>query len=227
MAAVIAVQRAEDAVHLALLALGDRMDVDIAVHIAVEIVEQLLHLRRHLQHALCAVLHKVRDKGVDALAVALAAAAADALRHLVGGEQPRADRVVEVVVDVGDAVAQAHDRGLARVVGRAVRVMEDAHARLKAEIQSLPVALEDVHDTQALLIVLEAAGIDLVQRPFARMAEGRVAQIVAQRRSFRQVLVEAKRPRNGARETRDLERMSQPRAVMVALRLEEDLRFML
>ena len=80
-----------------------------------------------------------------------------------------------------------------------------------------------VHHPQALLIVLEAAGIDQIERPLAGVAEGRVAQIVPQADGLSQILVEAQRTRHGAGQTRDLQRMGQARAVVVALRLEEDL----
>ena len=57
-----------------------------------------------------------------------------------------------------------------------------------------------VHDAEALLVVAEAAGEDLVQGALPRVAEGRVAQVVAERDGLRQVLVQAQgagyRPRD-------------------------------
>ena len=131
------------------------------------------------------------------------------------------------MVYVCDAVAQPHDGRLARVVGAAVGVVQDAHARLIAQVQPAPVALQYVHHAQALLIVLEAAGVYAVQRPLARVAEGRVPQIVAERRGLSEVFVQRERPRHRAGKAADLQRVRQARAVMVALRLEEHLRLML
>ena len=78
--------------------------------------------------------------------------------------------------------------------------------------------LDAVHHTQTLLIVSEAQRAYLVQRAFARVAERRVTEVVSERDRFGQVLVQAQRPRDRARDLRDLERVRQPRAVVVALR---------
>ena len=59
------------------------------------------------------------------------------------------------------------------------------------------------------------------------MAEGRMPQIVSERDRLGQVLIQAQRPRHGARDLLHLERMRQPRAVMCAGRRQEDLCFIL
>ena len=109
------------------------------------------------------------------LAVALSAALAYKRRYVLWRDYARAHCVVKVMVYVCDAVAQPHDGRLARVVGAAVGVVQDTHARLVAQVQPAPVALEHVHHAQALLIVLEAAGIYAVERPLTRVAERRVS----------------------------------------------------
>ena len=152
---------------------------------------------------------------------------ADKLRHVLLAEYARADGVVKVVIYVGYAVAQTHGDGLERVVLRAVGVVEYAHSRLVAEVQPPPVALEYVHDAQALLIVLEAAGIYAVERPLPCVAEGRMPQIVAQRDGLRQILVQLQRPRHGAGKAADLQRVRESGAVMVALGLQKDLSLVL
>ena len=88
-----------------------------------------------------------------------------------------------------------------------------------AQVQAAAVALELVHDAKALLIVMEAAGVYLAQRALARVAERRMAEVVAEADCLRQILVQLQRPRRRPRKARDLERVGQPRAVMVALRL--------
>jgi hypothetical protein len=59
------------------------------------------------------------------------------------------------------------------------------------------------------------------------MAEGRVAEIVDERDGLGQILVAAQRPGQRARDLRDLDRMGQPRAEMVSLMRDEDLRLVL
>ena len=57
----------------------------------------------------------------------------------------------------------------------------------------------------------------LVERVLAGMAERRVAEIVDQRHRLGEILVAAQRARQRAGDLRHLDRMGQPRAVVVAL----------
>ena len=59
------------------------------------------------------------------------------------------------------------------------------------------------------------------------MTEGRVPQIVTERSGLRQILVQIESARHGARKAGDLKRVGKAGAVVVALRLEKDLRFVL
>ena len=153
-------------------------------------------------------------------------------------QQPGPDRIVDIVVDVGDEVGDARDlaferRGALVGVGAdrratlALRVLGDAVAHFPREVEPAPLVLEHVHDAQALLVVIEAARHQVVQHPLAGMAEGRVAQVVAERDGFGELFVEMQHLRDGAGDLRDLERVRQPRAVVIAGRREEDLRLVL
>ena len=64
----------------------------------------------------------------------------------------------------------------------------------------------------------------VVERRLARVPERRVAEIVAERDRLGQVLVERQRAGDRARDLRHLERVRQPRPVVVALGREEHLR---
>ena len=63
------------------------------------------------------------------------------------------------------------------------------------------------------------------QGGLARVAERRVAQVVAKRDGFGEVFVEAERAGDGARDLRHFKRVREPRAEMVALGSKEHLRF--
>ena len=89
------------------------------------------------------------------------------------------------------------------------------------------VVLEHVDDAQALLVVVEAAGHERVEHALAGVAERRVAEVVAERDRLGQLLVQAQHLGDGARDLRDLERVRQPRAVVVAGRREKHLRLVL
>ena len=68
------------------------------------------------------------------------------------------------------------------------------------------------------------AGIDRVERALSRVAERRVAEVVPETDGLGEIFVEFERAGDRAREPRDLERVRQARAVMVALRAQEHLR---
>ena len=89
------------------------------------------------------------------------------------------------------------------------------------------VVLEHVDDAQALLVVLEPAGNERLQDALARVSERRVAEIVAERDRLGQLLVQPQHLGDAARDLRHLERVGQPRAVVIALGREEDLRLVL
>ena len=86
--------------------------------------------------------------------------------------------------------------------------------------------LELIDDAQRLQVVLEAAEVAhaLVERVLARVAERRVAEVVREADRLDEILVQAQRARDRAGDLRDLERVREPRAVEVALVVDEHLR---
>ena len=68
---------------------------------------------------------------------------------------------------------------------------------------------------------------DGVERALSGVAEGRVAEIMAEGDRLGEILVEHERAADRAGKARDLKRVRQARAVMISLRLEKDLRFVL
>ena len=148
-----------------------------------------------------------------------------------GLEDPRPQRVVDVVVDVGDAVDQLHDPPLqGRRLARA-GVVEDAVADLLGEVEALAVALQHVDHPQRVDVVLELGAAALAQRRVERLlagvAEGRVAEVVAEPDRLGQVLVEAERPGHGAGDPAGLQGVGEAGPVVVALGGDEDLRLVL
>ena len=89
------------------------------------------------------------------------------------------------------------------------------------------VALEHLDHPQRVLVVLEAAAAALAQRRVERLlagvAEGRVAEVVAEPDRLGQVLVQAQRPGDGAGDPAGLQRVGEAGPVVVALGGDEDL----
>ena len=80
-------------------------------------------------------------------------------------------------------------------------------------------------DAQRLRIVVEAAGAlhGGVERALAGVAERRMAEIMRERERLGQILVDAKGSGERAGDLRDFEAVGQPRAVMIAFVIDEDL----
>jgi hypothetical protein len=111
-------------------------------------------------------------------------------------------------------------------------VLDDAFADLPREVQAaesrIPL-LERLHDAEALPVVIEAAvGLhEAIQGALARMAERGVSQVVCQGDGLGEILVEAEGAGQRARHLGGLHRVGEPRAVVVALVVDEDLRLVL
>jgi hypothetical protein len=106
-------------------------------------------------------------------------------------------------------------------------VVEDAVAHLLGQVEAVAVALQHLDHPQRVLVVAEAAATALAQRgiegALARVAEGRVAEIVAEPDRLGQVLVQPQRPRHRAGDPAGLERVGEPGPVVIALGGDEDL----
>ena len=112
------------------------------------------------------------------------------------------------------------DAPLGRVRFFGARVAHNAVAHLARQVE----VLEDVHHAQALLVVAEAERADLGERALARVAERRMPKVMPERDRLGQVLVQPQGARHRARDLRDLERVRQAGAVVVALGRDEHLR---
>ena len=159
-------------------------------------------------------------------------------RQLLAAQQSRPHRIVEVVVDVGDDVGDARDLSLDgrgamlrrradRQAALALRVPRDAVAHFPREVQALPIVFEHIDDAQALFVVVEPAGHERAENALAGVAERRVAEVVPERDRFGQLFVQAQHLGDGARDLRDLERVRETRAVVIAGRRKKDLRLVL
>src|SRR6478672_7576572 len=132
-------------------------------------------------------------------------------RELRGREHAGADRVIDVVVDVGDAVDEPDDLALERVWLVLARVVEDPIPDLCRQVEPATVALEMIDHAQGVLVVAKAEPEPLAQGGvecfLARVPEGRMPEIVTESDRLRQILVQAQRPGDTARNAGGLERV--------------------
>src|SRR5580704_4239371 len=111
-----------------------------------------------------------------------------------------------------------------------MRMLDDSLAHLEAQVQSAKIRvanLDPIDGAQALRVMIEAAvrRHQLVEHFLAGVAEWGMPQVMRERNCLGQLLVEAERPRDSARNLRGLERMRQARAVVIALVIYENLGF--
>lgn len=91
---------------------------------------------------------------------------------------PGTNRIVDVVIDIRNAVRRSHDLPLERLGDPRPCVSENRHAHLVGEIQSVAVALELIYHAKRLLIMVKRRSHHIRQRSLARVTERRVPQIV-------------------------------------------------
>ena len=164
------------------------------------------------------------------------------LFQLRGVQNFEIDRVIQVVAVVGDFIRQIRHLGFERraVVLFAIRprpcenglVLLQAFADFEGQVQTGKIRiprLQQLNDPQALPVVIEASMFSHAFRKhfFARMPKRRMPKVVGESNCFRQILVEGQRPRDGAADRSDFDRMGQPCSQMVAGAIEENLRLVL
>ena len=127
------------------------------------------------------------DERVDAFRAARAEDGDLLPRQVSLGEDPVADRVVDVVVDVRDAVDDADDLALERLGLARPCVSEDPVDHLVRQVQALG-------DARRLLVVPESVVAVVaqgsVERSLAGVPERRMAHVVSQADRLGQILVQ-------------------------------------
>ena len=103
----------------------------------------------------------------------------------------------------------------------------DAVAHLPREVEAVAAVFQHLDDAAALHAVLKSALDDVIERVLARVPERRMPKVVPHGDGLGQVLVEPQRAGQRAGHLRDLQRVRQARAVVIALRGKEDLRLAL
>ena len=94
---------------------------------------------------------------------------------------------------------------------------------LPGKVEAPAVPAQILHHSKALGRVVEPLRVQAVQLLLSQVAEGRVAQIVAQADGLRQVFVEVEGPCDGARYLGHLQGMGQTRYEVIAGGSDEDL----
>ena len=181
---------------------------------------------RHHIRRICAVFDDRTDHAGNAGRFGIAEHFRACLRQIAFPQDPAADGIVDIMIDICDAVGKADDVAFSGR-GDHIGMAEDAVPHLFGEIQSFAAFFDIFHHAHALLIVLIAARTDAVQCGFACVPEGGVPEVMPQCDRFGEIFIEPQRPCHRAGDLCHFQRMRQAGAVMVADGREKHLRFAL
>ena len=149
-------------------------------------------------------------------------------REIVDREHAGPQRIVDVVVDVGDPVDQPDDLALERRrLAGAARSGAGSRRAPPRSGSAPPARRPRAASARCGGTRPRSVAPAGVQHVLADVPEGWVPDVMAEADRLHQVLVEPQRARHGPRDLRRLQRVREPRPVVVALRRDEHLRLVL
>ena len=210
---------------LALFSLCDGIAVHPLKHKTAQVPQGFVH-RRRKGHRSCfpGCADGIGHQRIDALGVGMSQNIRNGIGDILIGQNARADRVVDIMVDIGDLITAAYHHALQCCGPGVTGMAENAVAHLVGQVQTPSVLFQHIHHTKALLIVAEGLSHAARQRILTGMTEGRMAQIVAHTNGLRQIFIESQCPCNGAGNAGNLQGVGHAGAVVIALRLQKNLR---
>ena len=178
----------------------------VAIHI---IIEKGAHLGDGVCHAAAQVQmaiillqgggHQVTDHGINAAGGIIADNRTQMGRQIGLFYHARPDGIVHVVVDIGHNVRHPHHLSLhgrrqftcisRQNIPVSLGVFQNTVSHLPGQVQALTVIFQKINNPQALPIMLEAAGMELVKAEFSGMTKGGVTQIMAKGNRLGQVFI--------------------------------------
>ena len=146
---------------------------------------------------------------------------ADALWHIRVRQDPCADRIVHVMVDIRDLIRHPDDLTFQCRWHTARLVITDSITHFICQVQSLSVLFQYLNSTNTLLTMYKSQRTDAVQCSLACMSEWRMPQIMSKRDRLYQIFIQPKCLCNGTCILGNLQRMRHTCTVMVTFRCQE------
>ena len=162
-------------------------------------------------------------KIVQPLRTAAPGHGADFFRNILLFQDAAPDRVVRIMMNIGDLIRKPDNAPFQRGRHGSRLMIPDAIPYLHGQIDALSVLLQHIHGPHTLFVVPEPIRTCPVQRPLPGMAKGRVPQIVPQSDGLHQIFIELQRLGDRPGRLAHLQRVCQPRPVMVTLRRKKHL----
>ncbi len=167
----------------------------------------------------------ITDQRVNSVTVRTAKYVRYALGDILIAQDSCPNCIVDIVIHIGDLVTSAYNLPLQCLGNICPGMSKNSHANLICQIQPSAVMLQNVHDPQTLLIVMERDTQTFAQCGLPRVAEWRVSQIMPHCNCLSQILIQAKCPRYCSGNSADLQRVGHPGPIVVSLRTQENLSF--
>ena len=120
------------------------------------------------------------------------------------GDDAGTQRIINIVINVGNAVGKAHQAPFESGGFFSLGVAENPVAHLRGQVQASALFFEFFDHTHALLVVPKTGRIHIIKCALAGVPEGSVPQIVPQGDCLGQILIEPQSAGNGARNLRHL-----------------------
>ena len=213
---------------LLFLAFSHRILIHIFKHEGAKVHGSPLHFRRHPDLRLVhAVDDHIMDHRIQANSGRISKNLPIWFRNIFLFEHASPDRVVNIMVDIGNLIRQAYDLSFQRMRRTRGFMIQDSVTHFPGQVQSLALLFQTFHHPYALLVMLEPQRAYLVKRPFSRMAERRMPQIMPQRDRLHQIFIETKSLCYCPGILGYLQRMGQPGPVMIPFGKKEYLRLLL
>ena len=142
----------------------------VQIHILEHIAAQFIHSLRFLLAQLClrfseTVFDHVTHQSIDPLFMSVSQYSDAFLRQIIRCDDTAPQRIIDIVIDVCDPVAHSYYLTLWRDREHLSRVTYNTIPDLLSQIHASAVAasgLQNISDTQTLLIMMEPSGIDLI-----------------------------------------------------------------
>ena len=189
-------------------------------------VHRILNLRGHAQMRLIhAGIHQICNHPVNSFPVCLPEYFQEIPRNIINPDNPAAERVVQIMIQIGDTVCTPDTFTFQRVGHLSSRMRQDSITDFPGQIQAFSIVFKPLDDPKTLLVMAETVRKKRIERTLSYMPIGSMPQIMPQGDCFGQVFVQAQRPGDCSRYLGNLKRMRQAGAVMITFRRQKNLRF--
>ena len=194
MLTVILEKMTKDIIAAGFLRIAPAVPIDPVKHEFTQPVHRCFHWFAHGKMRLVLTEgNNIRNHRVNPFTMAVSQDVQAVFRELKGFQNAGAQRVVQIVVQIGDPVCPPDTFRFHGGRFGFAGMGEDSLADFFCQIQPFTTVFKHLEHPKTLFIVTETFRQQVVQRSFSDMAVRRMPQIVSERNGFRKVFVQTER----------------------------------